>query len=160
MQGFLIFSFHEDQNKFHVFREQKSAFFEQKCAKKRPFLFHYILCHMTYQKLRLEARILNFHFTWGSKWISCLLQAKKRFYRSKSDKKRAFSFQFKRCHVMYQKLRPEARVPNFQFLWGSKWIYVLQKQKSTFLTKCAPKSGLIRLISYCVTWDIKSFGLS
>jgi hypothetical protein len=38
-QGFQIFSFHEDQNEFHVFRKQKSAFINQKATKSGLFRF-------------------------------------------------------------------------------------------------------------------------
>ena len=96
-KGFLIFTSNGDQNEFQVFCMQKSAFIDKKSDKKLPFSFQFMLCHVTYQKLRLEVRGPNFQFSWGSKLISCLSQAKKHFFRPKVGQKAVFFYSVYTC---------------------------------------------------------------
>jgi hypothetical protein len=83
-QGFLIFSFYEDQNEFNVFCKQKSAFIDEMCAKMWLFSFQFILCHVRYQKLRLELRVPNFHLTLDSKEFHVFRKQKSVFIDQKA----------------------------------------------------------------------------
>jgi hypothetical protein len=88
-QGFLIFTLLGSYNEFGVFRDLKTPFLTQN-AKNRNFSLSFKMGHVTYQNIRLEPRIPNFHFTWVLCEIGVLRDQKTPFL-TQNAKNRYFS---------------------------------------------------------------------